>query len=104
MFRNDKGDSVNASYYHIVNPLFNTAVGAEVNHKFSSKVNTITVGTQHSIDPLTMVKARVNSAGIANALIQHEWSPKSFFTVSGEVDTKAIDKSAKVGLALSLKP
>ncbi|CAN7113326.1 unnamed protein product [Brassica rapa subsp. narinosa] len=101
---NDKGDSVNASYYHIVNPLFNTAVGAEVNHKFSSKVNTITVGTQHSIDPLTMVKARVNSAGIANALIQHEWSPKSFFTVSGEVDTKAIDKSAKVGLALSLKP
>ncbi|KAL0858254.1 hypothetical protein Bca101_063408 [Brassica carinata] len=101
---NDKGDSINASYYHIVNPLFNTSVGAEVNHKFSNKVNTITVGTQHSIDPLTMVKARVNSAGIANALIQHEWSPRSFFTISGEVDTKAIDKSAKVGLALSLKP
>ena len=104
LFRNDKGDSVNASYYHIVNPLFNTAVGAEVNHKFSTKVNTITVGTQHSIDPLTIVKARVNSAGIANALIQHQWTPRSFFTISAEVDTKAIDKNAKVGLALSLKP
>ncbi|CAF2103717.1 unnamed protein product [Brassica napus] len=101
---NDKGDSVNASYYHIVNPLFNTAVGAEVNHKFSTNVNTITVGTQHSLDPLTTVKARVNSAGIANALIQHQWTPSSFFTISGEVDTKAIDKNAKVGLALSLKP
>ncbi|CAN6895814.1 unnamed protein product [Brassica oleracea] len=101
---NDKGDSVNASYYHIVNPLFNTAVGAEVNHKFSTNVNTITVGTQHSLDPLTTVKARVNSAGIANALIQHQWTPRSFFTISGEVDTKAIDKNAKVGLALSLKP
>ncbi|KAJ0249846.1 Mitochondrial outer membrane protein porin 1 [Hirschfeldia incana] len=101
---NDKGDSVNASYYHIVNPLFNTAVGAEVSHKFSTKANTITVGTQHSLDPLTMVKARVNSAGIANALIQHQWTPGSFFTISGEVDTKAIDKNAKVGLALSLKP
>lgn len=102
--RNEKGDLLNASYYHIVNPLFNTAVGAEVSHKFSSKDNTITVGTQHSLDPLTSVKARVNSAGIASALIQHEWKPKSFFTISGEVDTKSIDKSAKVGLALALKP
>lgn len=102
--RNDKGDSMIASYYHIVNPLFNTAVGAEVSHKFSSNENTITVGTQHSLDPLTSVKARVNSAGIASALLQHEWKPKSFFTISGEVDTKAIDKSAKVGLALALKP
>ncbi|CAH8385694.1 unnamed protein product [Eruca vesicaria subsp. sativa] len=101
---NDKGDSINASYYHIVNPLFNTYVGAEVSHKFSSKANTITVGAQHSLDPLTMVKTRVNSAGIANALIQHQWTPRSFFTISGEVDTKAIDKNAKVGLALSLKP
>ncbi|MBA0880735.1 hypothetical protein Goshw_025398, partial [Gossypium schwendimanii] len=46
---NEKGDSVNASYYHIVNPSTNTAVGAEV-------------------------------------------------------DTKSIDKSPKVGLALALKP
>ncbi|XP_010463547.1 PREDICTED: mitochondrial outer membrane protein porin 1-like [Camelina sativa] len=101
---NEKFDLLNASYYHIVNPVFNTAVGAEVSHRFSNKDNTITVGTQHSLDPLTSVKARVNSAGIASALIQHEWKPKSFFTISGEVDTKAIDKNAKVGLALALKP
>ncbi|KAK4759652.1 hypothetical protein SAY87_022783 [Trapa incisa] len=101
---NDKGDSLNASYYHIVNPLTNTAVGAEVTHSFSTNVNTITVGTQHALDPLTTVKARVNNSGKATALVQHEWRPKSFFTISGEVDTKAIDKTAKVGLSLALKP
>ncbi|XP_076912618.1 mitochondrial outer membrane protein porin of 34 kDa-like [Bidens hawaiensis] len=101
---NDKGETLNASYYHTVKPLTNTSVGAEVNHNFSTNVNTITVGTQHALDPLTTIKARVNNFGKANALIQHEWRPKSLFTISGEVDTKAVDKSAKFGLALVLKP
>ncbi|GFP90354.1 mitochondrial outer membrane protein porin of 34 kDa [Phtheirospermum japonicum] len=101
---NDKGDTLSASYYHIVSPLTNTAVGAEVTHSFSSNENTITVGTQHALDPLTTVKARVNNFGKASALIQHEWRPKSLITLSSEVDTKSIDKSAKFGLALALKP
>ncbi|KAL3643925.1 Voltage-dependent anion-selective channel protein 1 [Castilleja foliolosa] len=101
---NDKGDTLSASYYHIVNPLTNTAVGAEVTHNFSSNENTITVGTQHTLDPLTTVKARANNFGKASALIQHEWRPKSLITLSSEVDTKSIDKSAKFGLALALKP
>ncbi|XWS32838.1 hypothetical protein CRYUN_Cryun22dG0024400 [Craigia yunnanensis] len=101
---NEKGDSLNASYYHIVNPLTNTAVGAEVTHSFSTNENTISVGTQHALDPLTMIKARVNNAGKASALIQHEWRPRSLITFSGEVDTKSIEKSPKVGLSLVLKP
>ncbi|PON95891.1 Porin type [Trema orientale] len=101
---NDKGDSVSGSYYHTVNAITNTAVGAEATHSFSTNENTFTVGTQHALDPLTTVKARVNNLGRASALIQHEWRPKSFFTISGDVDTKAIEKSAKVGLALALKP
>ncbi|XAR51774.1 hypothetical protein NMG60_11006506 [Bertholletia excelsa] len=101
---NDKGETLNASYYHAVSPLTNTAVGAEVTHSFSTNANTITFGTQHLLDPLTMVKARVNNLGKASALIQHEWRPRSLITVSGEVDTKAVDKSARFGLALALKP
>ncbi|KAJ0694436.1 putative Porin domain superfamily, eukaryotic porin/Tom40 [Helianthus annuus] len=101
---NDKCETLNASYYHIVKPLTNTSVGAEVNHSFSTNENTFTVGTQHALDPLTTVKARINNLGKANALIQHEWRPKSLFTISGEIDTKAVDKSAKFGLALALKP
>ncbi|MBA0765568.1 hypothetical protein Gotri_014738 [Gossypium trilobum] len=101
---NDKGDTLNASYYHIVSTLTNTAVGAELTHSFSSNENTLTIGTQHALDPLTTVKARLNNYGRASGLIQHEWRPKSLFTISGEVDTRAIEKSAKVGLALALKP
>lgn len=101
---NDKGDTLNASYYHIVSPLTNTAVGAELTHSFSSNENTLTIGTQHALDPLTTVKARVNNYGRASALLQHEWRPKSLFTISGEVDTRAIEKSAKIGLAVALKP
>ena len=103
-YRNDKGDAVNASYFHSVNLLTNTAVGAEVTHSFSTNQNTLTLGAQHKLDPLTTVKARVNNFGKASALIQHEWRPRSLFTISGEVDTKAVDKTAKVGLALALKP
>ena len=104
MFRNDKGDALSASYYHTVSPLTSTAVGAEVTHSFSTNENTITLGTQHALDPLTTLKARVNNYGKASALIQHEWRPKSLFTITGEVDTKSIDQSAKFGLALVLKP
>ncbi|KAG8503135.1 hypothetical protein CXB51_000942 [Gossypium anomalum] len=101
---NEKGDLVNASYYYILNPSTNIVVGTEVTHSFSTNVNTVTVGTQHVLDPLTTIKAPVNNAGKASALIQYEWRPKSLFTNFGEVDTKSIDKSPKVRLALALKP
>ncbi|GJM93341.1 hypothetical protein PR202_ga09888 [Eleusine coracana subsp. coracana] len=101
---NNKGDSLTASYYHLVNAGNNTTVGAEMTHSFSSNQNTITFGSQHALDPFTTVKARYNNHGMASALIQHEWRPKSFFTLSTEVDTKAIEKSSKVGLSLVLKP
>ncbi|GFP86153.1 mitochondrial outer membrane protein porin of 36 kDa [Phtheirospermum japonicum] len=101
---NDKGETVTASYFHTVSPLTNTVVGAELTHSFSTNENTLTIGTQHLLDPLTSVKARVNNFGKASALIQHEWHPKSLITISGEVDTRAIEKSAKIGLAVALKP
>ena len=87
-----------------MSPLTKAAVGAELSHSFSTNGNTLTFGTQHALDPLTSVKARVDNYGKASALIQHEWRPKSTITISGEVDTSAIDKTAKVGLALALKP
>ncbi|KAF3775710.1 hypothetical protein EJ110_NYTH49780 [Nymphaea thermarum] len=92
---NDKGDTLVASYFHSVSPLTSTAVGAELSHSFSNNESTLTICTQHALDPLTLLKA--------SALIQHQVRPKSFFTISGEVDTRATDKSAKVGLSLALK-
>lgn len=101
---NDKGNTITASYFHFVHPLTNTAVGAELSHNRLSKENVLTIGTQHSLDPHTSVKAQVNSYGKASALIQHAWRPKSLLTISGEVDTRAVENSAKVGLSVALKP
>ncbi|KAG8478602.1 hypothetical protein CXB51_028409 [Gossypium anomalum] len=89
---NEKGDSVNAFYYYIVNPSTNIIIGAEVTHSFFTNVNTITM------DLLTTIKVWVNNAGKASALIQHEWHSKSFFTIFGEVDTNSIDKSPRSDL------
>jgi len=102
--RNNRGDSLTGAYYHKVSELSNTAVGAELTHSFSTNENTLTFGGQHALDPLTVLKARINNSGKASALIQHEWSPKSLVTISAEVDTKTIEKSSKVGIAVALKP
>ncbi|PWA49903.1 Eukaryotic porin/Tom40 [Artemisia annua] len=72
LYKNDKGESLNSWYYQIVKPL---------NHKFATNLNTITFGTQHALDPLTIVKARYDNLGKPNALIQYDWRPKSLFTI-----------------------
>lgn len=74
--KSDEGDNLNASCYHIVRPLTSTAVGAELSHSFSTQDNTRTVGTQHALDPMTTVKARMSNRWRASALIQHEWRLK----------------------------
>lgn len=68
-FRNEKGDTLNGSYYYVVNPLTHTAVGAKVRHNFSKNENTDTIGTPYSLDPLTSLKARVNNSGKVSALL-----------------------------------
>ncbi|PKU71006.1 Mitochondrial outer membrane protein porin 3 [Dendrobium catenatum] len=100
----NQGDFLSASYYQLVSPLTNTAVGAELTHNFPNNENTLTFGAQHSLDPLTTIKAQVNNFGKASALIQHQWRPKSLITLTAEVDTKAIENSSKVGLSLLLNP
>ncbi|GFY95149.1 P-loop containing nucleoside triphosphate hydrolases superfamily protein [Actinidia rufa] len=67
----------------------------------NDKGDTLSASYYHTVKPLTNTAARVNNFSNASALIQHEWRPRSFFTLSGEVDTKAVDKSAKFGLSLA---
>ncbi|CAK9195528.1 unnamed protein product [Sphagnum jensenii] len=100
----DKGDLLKASYLHTVSPTTKTTVAAEIAHKISQNENTFTVGGLYELDTITMLKTRMNNHGKLAALLQHEWRPKSLLTISGEVDTKALDKHAKIGLAFSLKP
>lgn len=81
-----------------------TACVGEITRRFSLNENTFTVGGSYAVDSLTMVKAKLNDHGKLGALLQHEIIPKSLVTLSSEMDTKALDKTPKFGLALALKP
>ncbi|KAI4315066.1 hypothetical protein L6164_027913 [Bauhinia variegata] len=100
----DKGDSIRASYVHHLDQFKKSAAVGEITRKFSTNENTFTVGGSFAVDHLTQVKAKLNNHGKLGALLQHEVIPKSVLTVSGEIDTKALDKHPKFGLAIALKP
>ncbi|GKV20070.1 hypothetical protein SLEP1_g30242 [Rubroshorea leprosula] len=100
----DKGDSLRVSYLHHVDHLNRGAVVGEIARKFSTNENTLTVGCSYIVDPHTLVKAKLNNHGNLGTLIQHELRPKSYLTISGAFDTKALEKTPKFGLTLSLKP
>ncbi|OVA09375.1 Eukaryotic porin/Tom40 [Macleaya cordata] len=100
----DKGDTLRASYVHHLDQLKSSSGVAEITRRFSTNENTFTVGGSYAVDPLTVVKARLNNHGQLGALLQHELKPKSFVTISGEFDTKALEKTPRFGLALALKP
>jgi len=97
----DKADTLKWSYVHTLSPVF--GVGVEVVHKIAKNDTTFTTGASYKLDDLTTTKGRINSRGIAAFLVQHEFKPKSTATVSVEVDTKSLDKSAKYGVGIKLK-
>lgn len=100
----DKGDTIRASYVHNLDTLKRSAAVGEITRRFSTNENTFTVGGLYAVDPLTTVKAKLNNHGKLGALLQHEVIPKSLVTISGEIDTKALDKNPRFGLAIALKP
>ncbi|XP_051148906.1 mitochondrial outer membrane protein porin 6-like [Andrographis paniculata] len=100
----DKGQTVKASYVHLVNPLTGTEVAAEMTHSLSGSENTFSIGSIHKLDAFTSVKTRLSYSGKLAVLTQREWRPKSFATVSTEYDTKAANAAPKFGLSIAFKP
>ncbi|KAI4389869.1 hypothetical protein MLD38_002043 [Melastoma candidum] len=79
------------------------AVVGEICRTISRNENALTVGCSHDIDPHTILTAKLNNHGGLRVLLQHELKPKSFLTISGSFDTKALRKCPKFGLGLSVK-
>jgi voltage-dependent anion channel protein 2 len=100
----DKGETLKASYLRTVDRNAGLEVVGEILHKLPTKETTFTVGASYSLDHLTTVKARLNNHGKLGTLLQHNFRPNSMIVISSEIDTKALDRHAKVGLALALKP
>ncbi|WVZ58943.1 hypothetical protein U9M48_009158 [Paspalum notatum var. saurae] len=100
----DKGDTIKVySLYHFDKKQKTSAV-AELTRKFSTNQNTLTIGYLYTVDAQTTVKARFSSAGRLATLLHHKINQKSHLTISGEFDTKALDRHPKIGLALVLNP
>lgn len=89
---------------HYLKQLNGGAVVGEVNRRFSTNENTLTVGFSYIVDSNTTVKAKLNNHGNLGALLLHQVTPKAFLTVSSAFDTKALEKEPKFGLSLNLKP
>jgi voltage-dependent anion channel protein 2 len=60
------------------------------------------MGGLYELDKMTSMKGRLNNHGLMGVTLQHEFRPKNLVTFSGEVDTKALDHSAKFGIAIAL--
>ncbi|KAL6883644.1 hypothetical protein ACP4OV_011058 [Aristida adscensionis] len=100
----DKGDTIKVSgLYHIDMKQKASAV-AEFTMKLSTNKNTFTVGGLYKIDPQTTVKVRLSNSGRLAALLQHKVKPKSHVMISGEFNTKALDRPPKFGLAVCYGP
>lgn len=105
LHRTDKGQTVKASYAHVVNALTGTEVATEMTHRLSGNFkNSVCFGSVHKIDPLTIVKTRFSDDGKIAVSSQRIWRPKSLVTFSAEYDTKNISTAPKFGLSIALKP
>ncbi|KAE9588465.1 hypothetical protein Lal_00002802 [Lupinus albus] len=100
----DKGDSMKVSYLRQLDSLNGGAAVGEISRRFSTNDNTLTVGCSYVVDRRTLVKAKLNNHGNLGALLQHELANKSFLTISGAFETKALERSPKFGFSLLLKP
>ncbi|XP_008236314.1 PREDICTED: mitochondrial outer membrane protein porin 2-like [Prunus mume] len=98
----NKGDLLTASCVLYLNKQKKHAAVVEFTQKLSTKRNTLTVGGSYAVDHQTVVKARLDDHGEFKTVIQYNVRPKSCLAISGEFNTRALDKIPKIGLALSL--
>ncbi|CAL9022555.1 unnamed protein product [Prunus brigantina] len=100
--RANKGDLLTASCVLYLNKQKKHAAVVEFTQKLSTKRNTLTVGGSYAVDHQTVVKARLDDHGEFKTVLQCNVRPKACLPISGEFNTKALDKIPKIGLALSL--
>lgn len=102
LFRENKGDFLRASYIHYFDHERKVAAVAVIGRTLSRKENSFFVGGSWSVDDLTTIKARFDSRGKLVTVLRHKIKPKSYFTISGEFEPKALDKTPEIRLGLSL--
>ncbi|KAK1559897.1 hypothetical protein Q3G72_019702 [Acer saccharum] len=98
----NKCDLLKASYVHRFHQPVKIAVGAEITRRYSTKETTFTVAGSCKVDQMTTLTARVNNHGKLDTLLLRKIRRKFSLSISGEFDTKALDKVPRIGLVLAL--
>ncbi|KAF4403221.1 hypothetical protein G4B88_027992, partial [Cannabis sativa] len=99
----DKLDTLKASCYYTVNPLTKTAIAAELKHSFSTSDTSFSVGAQHALMPLTVLKAKVDTHGKVAAMIQQGLWDKLFLSIGGKIDFMDQRRIPNIGLSMAIK-
>ncbi|KAG6793092.1 hypothetical protein POTOM_002281 [Populus tomentosa] len=98
----NNGDFLRASYIHYFDHERKLAAVAVIGRALSRKENSFLVEGSWIVDDLTTIKGRFDSRGKLAATLRYKIKPKSFFTISGEFEPKALDKTPEIRLGLSL--
>ncbi|KAK2664881.1 hypothetical protein Ddye_003455 [Dipteronia dyeriana] len=94
----NKCDLLKASYVHRFHQPKKISVGAEITKRFSTKEHTFTVTGSWKVDQMTTLTARVNNCGKLDTLLLHKIRHKFSLSISGEFDTKALEKVPRIGI------
>ncbi|KAI3808519.1 hypothetical protein L1987_24470 [Smallanthus sonchifolius] len=100
----DNGDTIRAFYGHRFDVSKKTATAVGITRRLSTNETDVVVGGCYVFDDQTLVKARLDNCGKLGAVWQHRLIRRSLVSLSSELDTKALHKTPKFGLALVLKP
>lgn len=97
----DCADTINASWYHVVNN--NQDLGVEFSTNPFKGTKLLTVATQYQVDVDTTVKAKLNSNGILSAAVENRLqNPRLKYNVAAEFNASgaSIPKASKFGIGL----
>ena len=96
----DKGETAKACLAHQLTA--DLTVGAEASHKIKAGSTSFTLGGAAKLNGAT-VKAKVDSAGTASALLETEVQPKAKMTISASCNALDLGKAPKVGISMDVK-
>ncbi|KAH7529147.1 hypothetical protein FEM48_Zijuj05G0153600 [Ziziphus jujuba var. spinosa] len=99
----DRLDMIKASCHYTVSPQTNTAIAAELKHRFSVNETALTIGAQHAFFPFMTVKGRISTQGMVSALVQQGLWDKLFLTIAGEVDFLSSGMIPKLGVSMAFR-
>lgn len=96
----DKGETAKACLAHELSS--DVTLGAEAVHKIKAGSTTFTLGGAAKLNGST-VKAKVDSTGLASALLETEVQPKAKMTISAACNALDLGKAPKVGISMDVK-